>query len=102
MLVGDGDGLLDTASARLMMTDHLTREQRDSSTLFLEGAGWGYGGSVTSGGRYGWLGSTGTAAHVSPATGTVAVLLTQIPMTGPTPTPARSSVRLRPDGCGHR
>jgi hypothetical protein len=31
---------------RLITADHLTQEQRDASTLFLEGAGWGYGGSV--------------------------------------------------------
>jgi hypothetical protein len=29
-----------------MTTDHLTQSQRDASTLFLEGQGWGFGGSV--------------------------------------------------------
>ena len=29
-----------------MTTDHLTAEQRAASTLFLEGQGWGFGGSV--------------------------------------------------------
>jgi hypothetical protein len=40
--VAGGDGILAQApeSVRLMTTDHLTREQRDASTLFLEGAGW--------------------------------------------------------------
>ena len=47
-----------------MTTDHLTQEQRDASTLFLEGAGWGFGGAVAADGRYGWVGGTGTTAHV--------------------------------------
>jgi CubicO group peptidase (beta-lactamase class C family) len=71
---------------RLMTTDHLTQEQRDASTLFLEGAGWGFGGAVATDGRYGWVGGTGTAAHVVPSTGTVGILLTQVQMTGPTST----------------
>ena len=66
-----------------MTTDHLTQEQRDASTLFLEGAGWGFGGSVATDGRYGWIGGTGTTAHIAPSTGTVGVLLTQVQMTGP-------------------
>ena len=37
-------------------------------------------------GRYGWVGGTGTAAHITPSTGTVAILLSQLEMTGPTPT----------------
>jgi CubicO group peptidase (beta-lactamase class C family) len=87
MLLADGGGLLTPESVRLMTTDHLTQEQRDASTLFLEGAGWGFGGSVGPGSRYGWVGGTGTAAHVDPATGTVAILLTQLQMSGPTPPP---------------
>ena len=55
--------------------------------LFLEGAGWGFGGAVATDGRYGWIGGTGTTAHVAPATGTIGILLTQLRMTGPTPTP---------------
>ncbi|MEL5956372.1 serine hydrolase domain-containing protein [Streptomyces sp. CLV115] len=100
MLLAGGEGgsggvrrLLSRDSVRLMTTDHLTRAQRDSSTLFLEGQGWGYGGSVdveavdpwNVPGRYGWVGGTGTAGHLTPATGTVSVLLTQLAMTGPTP-----------------
>ena len=64
MLLSDGGGLLSPESVRLMTTDHLTPEQRDASTLFLEGAGWGFGGSVAADGRYGWVGGTGTTAHV--------------------------------------
>jgi CubicO group peptidase (beta-lactamase class C family) len=86
MLLANGGGLLSPASVRLMTTDHLTQAQRDASTLFLEGDGWGFGGSVAPDGRYGWVGGTGTSAHVVSSTGTIGVLLTQVQMTGPTPT----------------
>ena len=90
----DGRSVLSPASVRQMTTDQLTRSQREASTLFLEGQGWGFGGSVdvaatepwTVPGRYGWVGGTGTAAHITPSTGTVAILLSQLEMTGPTPT----------------
>ena len=87
MLLAGGGGLLSQESVRLMTTDHLTAEQRAASTLFLEDAGWGFGGAVGPDGRYGWIGGTGTTAHMVPSTGTVGVLLTQVQMTGPTPTP---------------
>ena len=91
----DGRRLLSPASVRQMMTNHLTEAQRTASTLFLEGQGWGFGGSVdvepidpwNVPGRYGWVGGTGTTLHVTPSTGDVAILLTQVMMTGPTPTP---------------
>jgi CubicO group peptidase (beta-lactamase class C family) len=97
MLLGagtvDGRRLLSSESVAQMMTDHLSASQRDASRLFLEGQGWGYGGSVdveaidlwNVPGRYGWVGGTGTAAHVSPSTGLVTVLLTQLEMTAPAP-----------------
>ena len=61
--------------------------------LFLEGQGWGFGGSVDVAaidpwnvpGRYGWVGGTGTSAHITPSTGTVAILLTQVAADGPVP-----------------
>jgi CubicO group peptidase (beta-lactamase class C family) len=87
MLLERGGGLLSPESVRLMTSDHLTAEQRDASTLFLEGAGWGYGGAVAADGRYGWVGGTGTTAHIVPSTGTVGILLTQVPMAGPAPPP---------------
>ena len=86
-LLAGGDGLLSPESVRLMTADHLTREQRESATLFLEGAGWGFGGSVAADGRYGWVGGTGTAAHIDPATGVVGILLTQQQLAGPSSTP---------------
>jgi CubicO group peptidase (beta-lactamase class C family) len=86
MLLAGGGGLLSPESVRLMTTDHLTQEQRQASMVFLEGAGWGFGGAVTTDGRYGWVGGTGTTAHVAPSTGAIGILLTQVQMTGPTPT----------------
>lgn len=88
----DGRRLLSPESVARMTSDQLTPAQRESSPLFLEGQGWGYGGSVDIErtepwhvpGRYGWVGGTGTAAHLVPATGKVTVLLTQVAMTGPT------------------
>ncbi|MFF4343674.1 serine hydrolase domain-containing protein [Kitasatospora sp. NPDC001540] len=91
----DGRRVLSFGAVRLMTTDHLTERQRADGELFLEGQGWGYGGSVDVAcrepwnvpGRYGWIGGTGTAAHVVRSTGLVTVLLTQREMTSPTPPP---------------
>ncbi|MFF3543046.1 serine hydrolase domain-containing protein [Streptomyces platensis] len=96
MLLADGsvDGrpLLSPASVRQMTTDQLTPAQREAGRLFLEGQGWGFGGSVdievidpwNVPGRYGWIGGTGTAAHVTASTGTVTILLSQLELAGPT------------------
>ncbi|OIJ64913.1 serine hydrolase domain-containing protein [Streptomyces mangrovisoli] len=91
----DGRRLLTRSSVARMTTDHLTAAQRAAGALFLEGQGWGYGGQVDIApvdpwnvpGRYGWVGGSGTTAHVVPRTGTVGVLLTQVSMENPTPTP---------------
>jgi CubicO group peptidase (beta-lactamase class C family) len=97
MLLASGNAasrqLLAPASVRQMTTDHLTQSQRNASRLFLEGQGWGFGGSVdveainpwNVPGRYGWVGGTGTAAHITPSTGAITVLLSQLEMAGPTP-----------------
>lgn len=85
--------LLTPESVRQMTTDHLTPAQRAASGLFTEGQGWGFGGAVDVEtldswnvlGRYGWVGGTGTTAHIIPSTGTVAVMLSQVAMAGPTP-----------------
>jgi CubicO group peptidase (beta-lactamase class C family) len=87
MLLDDGAGLLSPKSVRLMTTDHLTASQRDAGALFLEGAGWGFGGAVGADDRYGWVGGTGTSAHIAPSTGTVGILFTQVQMAGPSSTP---------------
>jgi CubicO group peptidase (beta-lactamase class C family) len=83
--------LLSPASVRQMTTNQLTPSQRDAGRLFLEGQGWGFGGSVdveaidpwNVPGRYGWVGGTGTAAHITPSTGAVTILLTQLELAGP-------------------
>ena len=88
-----GRQLLSAGLVRQMTTDQLTPSQRDASLLFLEGQGWGFGGSVdveaidpwNVPGRYGWVGGTGTAAHVTASTSAVAILLSQLELAGPTP-----------------
>jgi CubicO group peptidase (beta-lactamase class C family) len=95
LLLAGGQGILSRESVRLITTDQLTASERAGATLFLEGQGWGYGGSVDVAadqewnipGRYGWVGGTGTTAHICPANGTTSILLTQTEMTGPTPPP---------------
>ncbi|GAA3133036.1 serine hydrolase domain-containing protein [Streptomyces rameus] len=94
-VAADGRRVLSADSVRMMTTDHTNPAQRDIGRLFLEGQGWGFGGSVdidrtnpwNAPGRYGWVGGTGTAAHIVPATGAVAILLTQVAATGPAPAP---------------
>lgn len=90
MLLGggtlDGRRVLSPESVRMMTTNHLTPAQREAGALFLDGHGWGFGGSVdldahtpwSVPGRYGWVGGTGTSVHVVPSTGRVAILLTQL------------------------
>ncbi|WP_426562754.1 serine hydrolase domain-containing protein [Angustibacter sp. McL0619] len=97
LLLSDGQvgdrRLLSKESVRLMTTDHLTPAQRDAAASFLEGQGWGYGGSVDVApgdpwnvpGRYGWVGGTGTSAYITPSTGAVSILMTQLELAGPTP-----------------
>jgi CubicO group peptidase (beta-lactamase class C family) len=88
-----GRRLLAEESVRQLTGDHLTEDQRQAGRLFLEGQGWGFGGSVDVAeldpwnvlGRYGWVGGTGTAAHLTPSTGAVTILLTQLELGGPTP-----------------
>ncbi|MET8156174.1 serine hydrolase domain-containing protein [Sphaerisporangium sp. NPDC005289] len=88
-----GRRVLSSAAVRQMTSDHLTASQREAGRLFLEGQGWGFGGSVdveaidpwNVPGRYGWVGGTGTAAHIIPSTGAVTILLTQVELAGPTP-----------------
>ncbi|MEV8317867.1 serine hydrolase domain-containing protein [Streptomyces sp. NPDC059900] len=87
----DGRRLLTPESVRQMTTNHLSTPERESAGLFLEGMGWGFGGSVdvevvepwNVPGRYGWVGGTGTTAHIIPSTGTVTLMFSQLQMGGP-------------------
>ncbi|MFI1917796.1 serine hydrolase domain-containing protein [Nocardia sp. NPDC020380] len=91
----DGRRLLSDKAVRLMTTDHTTPRTREFADLFLEGQGWGFGGSVDIAplqpwnipGRYGWVGGTGTTAHITPATGAIGILLTQVGQHSPVPDP---------------
>jgi CubicO group peptidase (beta-lactamase class C family) len=97
MLLAGGAGprgrVLSEESVRLMTTDHTTPRHREIGAQFLDGQGWGMGGSVDIAatepwqtvGRYGWVGGTGTSAYITPATGTVAVLFTQSGVDSPVP-----------------
>jgi CubicO group peptidase (beta-lactamase class C family) len=92
MLLAGGGGTLPTALVAAMMSDQLTPAIRSTDTVFLDGQSWGLGGGVDIAplhpwnvpGRYGWVGGTGTSAYVVPADGSVAVLLTQVELAGPT------------------
>jgi CubicO group peptidase (beta-lactamase class C family) len=85
--------LLSPESVHQMTSNHLTESQREIGALFLEGQGWGFGASVdvevidpwNVRGRYGWVGGTGTTAHIVPSTRSVAILLTQVAATDPVP-----------------
>ncbi|HVV13442.1 serine hydrolase domain-containing protein [Amycolatopsis sp.] len=89
----DGRRLLSAESVRQMLTNQLEPADREGAALFLEGHGWGFGGSVDIAetepgnvvGRYGWVGGTGTSAHLVPGTGTVSILFTQVGVASPTP-----------------
>lgn len=97
MLLAGGAGprgrVLAEDSVRLMTTDHTTPAHREIGAQFLDGQGWGMGGSVDitarepwqAVGRYGWVGGTGTSAYITPATGTVAVVFTQAGVDSPEP-----------------
>jgi CubicO group peptidase (beta-lactamase class C family) len=87
----DGHQLLSKEAVHRMTTDQTTPAQRELGQLFLDGQGWGFGGSVdvaaidpwNAAGRYGWVGGTGTTAHIVPSKGSVAIMLTQVAVEGP-------------------
>ncbi|HMJ75276.1 MAG TPA: serine hydrolase domain-containing protein [Iamia sp.] len=84
----DGAPVLDAESVRLMMTSHAEAEP---DSPFLQGQGWGFGGSVdltatepwNVPGRYGWTGGTGTAGYVIPSRGRATIWMGQVEMAGP-------------------
>ncbi|MFK4227853.1 serine hydrolase domain-containing protein [Streptomyces sp. NPDC019890] len=95
MLLAEGTAggrrVLMPESVRQLMTNHLSVSERELAGLFLEGMGWGFGGAVdveavepwSVPGRYGWVGGTGTTAHITPSTGAVTIMLSQLEMGGP-------------------
>ena len=91
MLLARGGEVLPPDLVDEMVRDQLTPEVRATDTVFLDGQSWGFGGGVDLGcgspwhvpGRYGWVGGTGTSAHIVPSDGTIAILLTQVELGGP-------------------
>ena len=95
MLLDGGHGprgrILSEALVRRMLTDQIDEEQRADARVFLDGQGWGYGGSIdvadvepwTVPGRFGWVGGTGTSVHLVPSSRTMTILMTQVMASGP-------------------
>jgi CubicO group peptidase (beta-lactamase class C family) len=92
MLLDGGGDLLPAALVAAMTADQLTPNIRATDTVFLDGQSWGFGGAVdierrnpwNVPGRFGWVGGTGTSAYIVPTDDSVAILLTQVELTGPT------------------
>jgi CubicO group peptidase (beta-lactamase class C family) len=89
----NGRRILSPETVQAMTSNQLTADQRSAGDLFLDGQGWGYGGSVditpahswNVPGRYGWVGGTGVTAYLVPATRSVELLFTQVGVAGPEP-----------------
>lgn len=86
--VFNGERILSRASVQLMMTDHLTPDQKAASDFypgFFDNRGWGLGGSVftrrdtidSNPGRFGWDGGYGTTWYIDPAEDLVGIMLSQ-------------------------
>ncbi|MDQ3350362.1 MAG: beta-lactamase family protein [Actinomycetota bacterium] len=83
----DGRRVLTCETVEQMMTSHAEAEPGNP---FLQGQGWGFGGSVDLDesspwnvpGRYGWIGGTGTAGYVTPSSARVSVWLSQVELGG--------------------
>jgi len=89
-----GKRLLSRVAVELMLTDHITTEQKAASPFFpgfWDTSGWGFGGGITtrrdgvgpSIGSYGWTGGLGTTWCIDPREGLVSMLFSQRLMTGP-------------------
>jgi CubicO group peptidase (beta-lactamase class C family) len=81
-----GAGLLSARAYDLLTTNVLTPEQIAGGGFVLGGRGWSHGMAVAvtpdevsqTPGRYGWEGGYGTSWFNDPATGRIAILLTQV------------------------
>ena len=90
---GEADGLrvLAPESVAAMATDRLTDDQKRWGEVFLTVKVGGTAAPVDAdgpdvwnvAGRYGWVGGTGTSAHVVPSQRRVALLFTQLQVGGP-------------------
>ena len=93
----EGQRVLQEESVAAMMTPHF---DGGPDHPLLDGQAWGFGGSVDVRqthpwhvpGRYGWVGGTGTAGYVVPATGTVVVWMSQVELRSPGDFAAMSKV----------
>jgi CubicO group peptidase (beta-lactamase class C family) len=92
MLLAEGEhegGRLLTADSVRLMTS--VQAQAEPGNPFLQGQGWGFGGSVdidrrepwNTPGRYGWVGGSGTAAYIDPSSRTASIWLSQVELQGP-------------------
>jgi CubicO group peptidase (beta-lactamase class C family) len=95
---GPGGGrsgrILARPTLALMMTDHITSEQKAASPFFpgfWDNRGWGFGAAIVtrrddvaaSPGSYTWMGGFGTSFIVDPAEDMIAIFLIQRLMSGP-------------------
>ena len=88
------DRVLSRPTVELMTTDLLTDQQKAENEIFFGGnSGWGLGFQVftrrtsliSTPGRFGWTGGTGTSVYTDPAEELIGILLTQREMTSPVP-----------------
>jgi CubicO group peptidase (beta-lactamase class C family) len=90
--------ILSRAAVELMMTDHITAQQKHGAALtpgYFDNHGWGLGGSVVtrrdhvyhSLGTYGWDGGMGTSFYVDPREEMVTLIMTQRAFESPDPPP---------------
>jgi CubicO group peptidase (beta-lactamase class C family) len=90
-----GQRVLSPGSVALMITDRLSRDQREAWKIFLGGDGsWGLGIATPATGStaplpcgFGWQGGTGTTWRSNSRSGVTGILFTQRAVTSPAPTP---------------
>lgn len=73
----EGRQVLSPEAVALMTSNQLTPEQTAEAPFPLDGAGWGFGVSVTAEGRYGWDGGYGTFWANHPGLGLCAIFMSQ-------------------------
>ena len=106
--VAGGCRLLSPESIEQMTTDQIgDRDRGPGGEMFLQGQGWGFGGGVDvhvtepwqRPGRYGWVGGTGTSAHLHRPSRSVRIFLSQVQLAGPASVEVMNSFwRAAPQG----